>query len=355
MRAGSEADNLKKWLCAMLCAAMLAALCACDGTPFAQAEQPKKNIRIGVSVYDGYDTFVGELMKYFATFARETEQAEKVSIDIVQESAGGIQATQNAQVERFIETGCDVICVNLVDRAESSVIIEKVKTAGIPAVFFNRELVEEDLERWDRLYYVGAPALQSGMLQGELVTDACRADFDGVDKNGDGVLQYVMLEGEAGHQDAIVRTESSVKTVQAAGFKLERLSSEIANWNRAQAETKMSGWLAAFGDEIEVVFANNDEMALGAVEALKNNDVPRGKWPLVVGIDGTSYGVAAVREGELYGTVLNDAAGQAQAMLDLAFSLSTTGAPPPDMELAGGKYIRLPYKKITQDSLDAQA
>ena len=99
----------------------------------------------------------------------------------------------------------------------------KAKSADVPVIFFNRELVEEDLERWEKLYYVGAVALESGIMQGEIVAEAYEKDPEKLDKNGDGVLQYVMLEGEAGHQDAIIRTEYAVNTIIESGIKMEKL------------------------------------------------------------------------------------------------------------------------------------
>ena len=203
--------------------------------------------------------------------------------------------------------------MNLVDRTEPTTIIDMAEKNNVPVIFFNRELVEEDLERWDRVYYVGAKAFESGIMQGEIAADAFKENPD-ADKNGDGVFQYVVLEGEAGHQDAIVRTEYAVSTIIDNG-------------------------------EIELVIANNDDMALGAIDALKTSHLKRADWPVVVGIDGTDVGLAAVASGEMVGTVYNDKEGQAQAMLDLAYALSV-GDTLDDLNLENGKYIRLPYSKV---------
>lgn len=152
-----------------------------------------------------------------------------------------------------------------------SLILRKKQYSGY---FFNRELVEEDLERWTRLYYVGAQAFESGIMQGELAAEAFLTD-QSLDKNGDGIFQYVVLEGEAGHQDAIVRTEYSVSTMIDSGVEVEKLGYAIANWNRAQAQTKMAQLMSQFGDSIELVIANNDDMALGAIDALKASGLTR--------------------------------------------------------------------------------
>ena len=112
----------------------------------------------------------------------------------------------------------------------------------------------------------------------------------------------------------------------------------------------MSQWLEGYRDEIEVVFANNDDMALGAIDALKESDVEH--WPLVVGIDGTDVALDAVDRHELYGTVLNDAKGQARAMLALAFSIGTDTPLSDEFTLQDGKYIRLPYEQVTYANLE---
>lgn len=142
-----------------------------------------------------------------------------------------------------------MICVNLVDRTEPVTIIDMAEKQDVPVIFFNRELVEQDLERWDRLYYVGAPALQSGILQGEMAADLFQKD-PSVDKNEDGVFQYVVLEGEMDHQDAIVRTEYAINTITEQGVSVEKLGYGIANWNRGQAQTKMTQMIGQYGEPL---------------------------------------------------------------------------------------------------------
>lgn len=313
-------------------------------------EDAKKSIKIGISVYDQYDTFVSEMMKDFNDYATKKEEETGVAINIDTYNASASQSTQNSQVENMITEGCDVICVNLVDRTDPTAIIDLAEKNNIPVIFFNRELVEEDLERWTRLYYVGAQAFESGIMQGELAAEAFLTD-QSLDKNGDGIFQYVVLEGEAGHQDAIVRTEYSVSTMIDSGVEVEKLGYAIANWNRAQAQTKMAQLMSQFGDSIELVIANNDDMALGAIDALKASDLTKDEWPAVIGIDGTDVGLEAVKNKEMIGTVYNDKEGQADAMLNLAYELST-GGDLSDLNLIDGKYIRLPYARVTCDDVE---
>lgn len=138
-------------------------------------------------------------------------------------------------MDRFIARGYDVLCVNIVDRTAAAVVVDKAQEAGIPLIFFNRQPVDEDIRRGEQVYYVGVDAQGNGALQGQLVLDVWQQEKAALDRNGDGVLQYAMLEGEPGHQDALLRTEYSVKTLTDAGVAVEKLASDTANWNRSQA------------------------------------------------------------------------------------------------------------------------
>lgn len=326
---------------------LIGLVCGCGSDA---ADKDIKTIRIGITVYDQYDTFISQLIECFNKYSGEKGEQEGVAVNIEFYNASDSQTIQNNQVETMIDNGCDVVCVNLVDRTEPTTIIDMAEKSDVPVIFFNRELVEEDLERWDRLYYVGAKAFESGIMQGEIAADIFKED-ESADKNQDGIFQYVVLEGEAGHQDAIVRTEYSVSTITEKGVEMEKLGYGIANWNRAQAQTKMSQMLDEHGNHIELVLANNDDMALGAVDALKALEIPRRDWPVIVGIDGTSVGLEAVREEELAGTVYNDKEGQALAMLNLAYELAAGGTLE-NLNLENGKYIRLPYTKVEKDDVE---
>lgn len=313
-------------------------------------EEEVKSIKIGVTVYDQYDTFISQLIERFNVCAGDKEAETGVAINIEVYNAADSQTTQNGQVETMLNDGCNVVCVNLVDRTEPTTIIDMAEKSDVPVIFFNRELVAEDLERWEKLYYVGAKAFESGIMEGEIAADVFKTRPE-TDKNGDGIFQYIVLEGEAGHQDAIVRTEYSVSTIIDKGVEVEKLNYAIANWNRAQAQTKMAQMLVEYGSKIELVLANNDDMALGAIDALKTAEIVQERWPVIVGIDGTNVGLEAVRNGEMAGTVYNDKEGQAKAMLDLAYELSTGGSLT-DLELENGKYIRLPYAKVGAEDVE---
>lgn len=320
-------------------------LCACES----QQLSGEDKVRVGVAYYNQSDTFLNELIACFKEELQSFE-SDDLEVTVTVRDAAGSQRTQDDQVKEMLDAGCNVLCVNLVDRADPSEIIDLARERDIPIIFFNREPVAEDLMQQDGLYYVGAEAEESGIMQGELAVDTIREN-DRIDRNKDGKIQYVVLEGEAGHQDAIIRTENAVETLKSNGIALEKLSYQIANWNRAQAQNRMEQMIGQYQNKIELVLANNDDMALGALDAYRKLNYTESALPVFFGIDGTDVGLQAVRDGKMAGTVYNDKEGQAEAMAKLAVA-AATGEGMEDIEFENEKYIYLPYQKVTPDQID---
>ncbi|MCI7107932.1 MAG: galactose ABC transporter substrate-binding protein [Agathobacter sp.] len=264
--------------------------------------------------------------------------------------AVGSQRTQNDQVKEMIDEGCNILCINLVDRTDPSEIIDSAKEKNIPIIFFNREPVAEDMMQWDKLYYVGAKARQSGQMQGEIAANLILKDKS-IDKNHDGKIQYVVLEGEMGHQDAIVRTDSSVETILVKGIKMEKLSYEIANWKRAQAQNRMEQLIRQYGNTIELVLSNNDDMALGALDSYRIMGYTKDNMPMMLGVDGMQEALEAVKDGRLTGTVYNDKEGQAKMMAAIVFA-SVSGKGLDGIHFENLTEVYLPYQKVTIDNVD---
>ena len=333
-----------------IAAGMLCYMCILGVNGCGQADSDNsQNVYVGVTYYDQSDIFLNELLDCFKKEIQNLESEErKISVTI--QGAGGSQRTQDDQVKELIDGGCNVLCVNLVDRTDPSEIIDLARENQIPIIFFNREPVAEDMAQWEQLYYVGAKAEESGTMQGEMAAEAIKANPQ-VDRNKDGKIQYVVLEGEPGHQDTIIRTENAVEALKAGGIELEKLSYGLANWNRAQAENRMSQMISQYQTKIELVLANNDEMALGAMDAYEKLNYTESTLPLFFGIDGTKVGLEAVRDSRLSGTVYNDKEGQAKAMAKLAEAL-VTGDGTENMDFENGKYVYLPYEKVTKEQLE---
>ncbi|QAY67454.1 galactose ABC transporter substrate-binding protein [Paenibacillus protaetiae] len=335
---------MKKWTLALVAGAMavVAAGCSNSGGSGGEGGTPKA----GVAIYKFDDTFMSGVRTAISAAAEG-----KLKVDIV--DSQNSQPTQNDKVDLFITKKMKAMAINPVDRTAAGIIIDKAQKANIPVVFINREPMADDLAKWDKAYFVGAKAEESGTMEGEIVADYWKAHPE-ADKNGDGVLQYVMLKGEPGHQDAELRTKFSVQAIQDAGIKVEKLAEDTAMWDRVKGQEKMAAFLASHGDKIEAVIANNDDMALGAIEALKAGGYFTGsKYMPVVGVDATDAAKQALKDGTLLGTVLNDAENQGKATVNLMSVLAKGEAPTKDntgYDITDGKYIWIPYQKVTQES-----
>jgi methyl-galactoside transport system substrate-binding protein len=336
---------MKKLLMVLVALALVFAIAGCNKAPV----KPK----IGVAIYKFDDTF----MSYVRN---QIEAAAKDKIELSVQDSQYDQPKQNDQVDQFLTQGATALAINLVDPSAVSVIMDKAKAKKIPLVLFNREPDAADMAKWDKVYYVGAKAQQSGTMQGEIVVAYWKAHPE-ADLNKDGKLQYVMLMGDPSNTDAKFRTEFSIKAVEDAGIKTEKLAEDTAMWDRVKAQEKMAAFLTANKGKIEVVFANNDDMGLGAIEALKAAGYFKGKkYMPVVSVDATPPALDALEQGTLLGTVLNDAVKQGQATYDLAFALAT-GAKEIKSDVAPlakadgtvdptGKYIWVPYVKVTKEN-----
>ena len=321
----------------------LLALCVLAGVWVAShwyTKPEKDSIRIGVLLYQKDDTFVDKIVSGLYERVAYYEEAYGINIQLSVAEAGDSQRTQNEQVKRYVQLGYDVICVNLVDRTSAAEVIDMAMVDGeeIPVVFFNREPVAEDVVRREKVFYVGADAKQSAILQGEEIISCFEEYPEVLDKNGDGILQYVMLEGEMGHQDAIMRSEYSVQTLTNAGMEVQKLGSATADWNRFRASVIMEQWLDSMGNRIELVICNNDDMGLGAADALAS----KGYQAAVFGIDATEVAIEALIDGRLWSTIDCNGEEQGRAILSLALSAVTGAWDEDGLELIDEHYIRVP-------------
>lgn len=337
---------MKRLVSGLLLTTMVASLlmgCASKDT-----EKKSAETSIGIAIYKFDDTFMTSVRNNISEAAKG-----KATVDIV--DSQNSQPTQNDKVDLFITKKVNALAINPVDRTAAGVILDKAKAANIPIVFFNKEPLAEDMKKWDKVYYVGAKAEESGTMEGQIIADYWKAHPE-MDKNKDGKLQYVMLKGEPGHQDAELRTTYSVKAIEAAGIPVVKLAEDTAMWDRVKGQEKMSAFIGAHGDNIEAVITNNDDMALGAIEALKAAGYFKdNKFMPVVGVDATAPALKALEDGTLLGTVLNDAKNQGKATFELANQLAIGKTPSKEntgYEITDGKYVWVPYKQITKSNIN---
>lgn len=337
---------MKKLLSVMLVLTMVLAIAGCskDEGPGTTTDQAAEEIVIGANIYNFGDNFMNGVV---SPALKEYADAAGIKINIV--DSENQQNKLNDQVDIFIGQGVDVLAINLVDPASASTIIQKAKEANIPLILFNKEATEEGaMDMYDKVWYVGTASADAGIIQGDMMVADWKANADW-DKNGDGTVQYVLLKGEPGHPDAEARTEYSVKAFDDAGIPVEELAMQPdPNWSTDGGNDKMATWLASFGDSIELVICNNDGMAFGAINAMKE----QGVTIPVYGVDALEQALNHIAEGEMNGTVLNDGKNQAKAVIDLGVNVASGKDPieGTDWTLDEVKAVRVPYVAVTPDN-----
>lgn len=315
---------------------LAAGLVGCGGEKKAETTAAAaEKLPIGLTAYKFDDNFIALFRKAFQVEADKV--ADKFTVTMI-DSQNSV-ATEKEQVEAVLEKGVKSFAINLVDASAADGIIASLKEKNIPVVFYNRKPSDEALASYENSYYVGIDPNAQGIAQGELVEKTWKENA-ALDLNGDGVIQYVMLKGEPGHPDAEARTTYSIKTLNDKGIKTEELHLDTAMWDTAQAKDKMDAWLSGpNGAKIEVVICNNDGMALGAIESLK----AAGKALPVFGVDALPEALVKIEAGEMAGTVLNDAKGQANATFLMVANLAEGKAPTEGTDLQlDNKIILIP-------------
>lgn len=342
---------MKKLLSILLVAVMVLSLWACGGeeetvdipdTTAADVADDASfvDVKVGVCIYQFDDNFMtlfrSELENYLVShgFAKE-------NIRIV--DGANDEAKQSGQIDSFIAEGVDVLIINPVNASLASSITDKVVAANIPLIYINREPADEEEQRWAdngwNVCYVGCDARQSGTMQGEIIADF---GMDEVDFNGNGMIDYIMIEGDPENVDAQHRIEFSIAALEDAGFAVNCLDDQVGMWEQARGQELVQNALSQFGSDIEVVFCNNDAMALGALQAIQSAGRSVGKDIFLVGVDALPEVVQDVIDGTITGTVFNDYLSQAYDVTDaiINFAKGKTNA----------YYIGCDYVKVTSDN-----
>ena len=292
--------------------------------------------KVGVCIYKFDDAF----MTTYRNKLQEILEGKGYEVTIV--DGNNDQAKQNEQINTFITQGVDALIINPVMTSAADQIISTVKDADVPTVLINREPTADQMSAYDKLVYVGCDAAQSGTFQGELILDT----ENGGDINGDGKISYIMIQGDPENIDAQLRTEYSVKALTDAGKEVEQLDLQRGDWDRNKGQEIAQNDLAKYGDQIEVVFCNNDDMAIGALQAIQAANRTVNKDIYLVGVDALDAALNEVANGNMTGTVLNDANGQATKAVECMEELLNGKT-----YAAGEQSVYVDYVKVTPDNV----
>lgn len=319
----------KKLLALSLALVLVLGLAACGSTGGSSTGG-----EVSVFYYTYSDTYISSVRSAMDTMLTDA------GIRYQNYDANGNQTTQTEQITTAIAKGSKALIVNVVDTGSDDAaknIVNLAKAQNIPVIFFNRSVSESVVTSYDKCVFVGTDYEMAGHMQGEMVGKYLVENFDKVDLNGDGKISYVMFKGQEGNAEAIARTQYGVedadKVLTAAGKpqlvfyddsnSKKYLVDQNGTWASAAATDYMSTILAKYSEAnknmVELVIANNDEMALGAISALQAAGYNKegGKFIPVFGVDATDAAKTAIKNGTMTGSIKQDAEGMAKAITTL--------------------------------------
>ena len=329
----------------------------------------KRGEEVSVFYYTYSDT-------YISSVRREMDNMWKsAGLEYHNYDANNNQSTQTEQVDTAITKGTKLLCVNIVTTGSddaAQTIVEKARAADVPVIFFNRSVSQGVISSYEKCLFVGTDYEMAGHMQGQMIGEYLKNNFAKCDINGDGKISYVLFKGQQGNSEAEARTKYSVedanKVLTEAGLNPlyfydkantnGYLLDQDGNWSNAAAnnhmKTLLSGYSEATGNMVELVIANNDEMALGALAALEEAGYNKSgaKYIPVFGVDATEGAIAKIKDGAMTGTVKQDAAKMAEAIVKIAGNYlgekDALDGIEKDMILDNWK-INIPYSLYTGD------
>lgn len=312
-------------------------------------DESQKPVRVGVLLYRFDDVFISLIRQSL----EEIQKNNPNKVEFTFYDSKNDQSLQNETIDTLLKNNSvDVILLNVVDEKRAEEPINMIKEYNIPVVLFNREPYNiATIQSYGKSYYVGTDPPEAGILQGNILVNAWNKNKAAIDTNGDNILQYVMLMGQRDNKEAIARTQYSVSTINDDGIKTQELALSVCDWERSIAKSNFEQLFLYYGNKIEAIIANNDEMAIGAIEVLQKYGYNKGddtKTIAVVGVDAIPEAQELIKKGEMTGSVLQDPSAIAEASYLIGMNLVNGKEP-----LDGTQYkfdqtgvaVRIPYKE----------
>ena len=329
---------------------------------FAEA---KTEYNVDVLVWKFDDTYGSTVRQGLDKWAKAVGEELGVTINLKMYDAGDDMAKQVEQCDLAVTDKPDFVIINLAQPAGGQTLVDKLTAANIPFLYYNippSTETYEDVVTKPGAFFIGTLPREAGDMQGEILADLWAADPTAIDRNGDGKVQFVEFKGVADNPEAIARTQYSEETARELGVPLEMVIDDpiVANWDTTQANDAMlSTWQAH--PEIELVFANNDDMARGVIAALKQSGWNTGNEGdpsvMVIGVDATDAAIEAIKQGTMTATVKQDGDAMGEAVIRFMMNYLLNGVFFDDGMAAqyklndDGVSVFIPYAKITVESL----
>lgn len=360
----------KKFLCTLLSVSLLAVLTACGGKDNSASNADSKAAATNTDTNTAANTDTnaaantdtassapaettapaskdGSVAVFYYTYGDTYISSVRAALDSALDAAGikyqdydsnNSQTTQSEQVTTAIAQGATVLVVNLVDTGSDDAAKNIISQAnGVPVIFFNRSVSEEAVTSSDKCVFVGTDYEMAGHMQGEMIGNYLLENYDTLDLNGDGTISYVMFKGQEGNAEADARTKYGQEDADAiltgagkpalsfydSANSNKYLVDQAGAWSSAAAteymQTIMSQYSDANNNMVELVIANNDEMAIGAITALQNAGYNKEGATVipVFGVDATDAAKDAIAAGSMIGTIKQDADGMANTIANI--------------------------------------
>ncbi|MBO7663921.1 MAG: galactose ABC transporter substrate-binding protein [Clostridia bacterium] len=344
-----------------LVALVLALLVALSCTAVFAEAKTEYNVEVLVWKFD--DTYGSTVRQGMMKWAEAVGDELGVKINLTMNDAGDDMAKQVEQCDQVIGKNPDFVIINLAEPAGGQTLVDKLTAAKIPFLYYNIPPSEETYESVVKnagAFFVGTLPREAGDMQGEILADLWAADSAKIDLNGDGKVQFVEFKGVANNPEAIARTQYSEETAVALGVPLEMVTETIvADWDTTKANDAMlSTWQAH--PELELVFANNDDMAIGVIAALNQSGYNTGnegdKSIAVIGVDATDAAIEAIKAGKMTATVKQDGDAMGEANIRFMMNYLLNGKWYEGLEDKyklndDGVSVYIPYAKITSESI----
>lgn len=349
---------MKKFFAVALICALSLSMVACSNTPSENSQSTASSVSTVSKDEGGQTTSASDLkvgVFYYAfsdvyiTSVRTNMDAKLEALGVTYQNFDGNnnQANQTDQINTAITDGYNLLIVNIVDTTSPDAaqsIADAAKAAGIPVIFFNREISDDVVKSYEKCAFVGTDAAEAGHMQGEMIGNYLVENFDAVDLNGDGKISYVMFKGQEANAEAEYRTQFAVEDADKIltedgksplsfyddSNTKKYLVDQTGAWSAQAAVDYMNTILSEYSESnnnmVELVIANNDGMAEGAISALQgigyNTGTDGSKTIPVFGVDAVDTAKEKIQAGQMTGTIMQDAEGMAGTITTLVDNLN---------------------------------
>lgn len=279
---------------------------------------------VAVLLYSFEDLFMLELKKAFEDIQKDNEDIVKFTFYDGKNNV----SVQNETIDSVLKNNVDLFILNLADTRKNAAgdIFFKLKQRNIPAIFLQvpPDVVSEISKNYSKAVFLYSASQQEGALEGKILVDEWKSNKKDIDKNGDNILQYVLLEGKPNDQISIERSRDAISEINNSGIQTEELARINANWLKDEAKESVKNLFLRYGNKIEAIISNNDAMAIGAIEALQQygyNAGDKSKYIHVVGIDKIPQAKDLIDKGLMTGTVVQDPKIMAKSLYNIGMNL----------------------------------